>query len=94
MAPKFKKKEPSVKSNAGRKPGIKNKPGSQKPGPKPKHLKNQSRLKFVEAAPIENKGVDCSIENHSESTQNSTDLDEEAPGPSTTVVDNIDTEEV
>jgi hypothetical protein len=32
------------KSNAGRKTGTKNKQGSQKPGPKPKHLKNQHSL--------------------------------------------------
>lgn len=35
---------PIVKSNAGRKKGTKSKPGSLKPGPKPKHLKNQQRL--------------------------------------------------
>ncbi|CAO3654607.1 unnamed protein product [Mucor hiemalis] len=48
------------KSNAGRKSGTMNKPGARKPGPKPKHLRNQQSIKGFYSPMVNNNGESSS----------------------------------
>lgn len=79
-----------AKSNAGRKPGSKNKSGSQKPGPKPKHMKNQQQIFDFMSRPANNNNVSAATASGPESTEASMTVSDDYD----TITDSNITEEV